>query len=326
LTDAVAAAVAGLVAALAVMVLLRFRDRLPHAAVSPRGLHGAPVPRVGGLAIWSGFMPVALVLPVPATLSPTLWAVPWLLLFAVSLVDDVKSVSVATRLGVHAIAAAWFAAALVHGAAISLPAAALAALACVWSLNLYNFMDGSDGLAVAMSIVGFVAYAAVLAHGDSPSAMPLALAAACIPLLAVNRPPARIFLGDVGAVPLGFLAAALGVGGIAGGVWPVWFPVLVFLPFAADATATLCRRVMARERFWESHRSHYYQRLHRLGAGHAGTLAVWSALMAGTALTAVFCACIAPEWGAPALAAWCAVHAGLFAGIDYHWRRSAPTA
>ncbi len=115
LTDAVAAAVAGLVAALAVMVLLRFRDRLPHAAVSPRGLHGAPVPRVGGLAIWSGFMPVALVLPVPATLSPTLWAVPWLLLFAVSLVDDVKSVSVATRLGVHAIAAAWFAAALVHG-------------------------------------------------------------------------------------------------------------------------------------------------------------------------------------------------------------------
>ncbi len=156
--------------------------------------------------------------------------------------------------------------------------------------------------------------------------MPLALAAACIPVLAVNRPPARIFLGDVGAVPLGFLAAALGIGGIAGGVWPVWFPVLVFLPFAADATATLCRRVMARERFWESHRSHYYQRLHRLGAGHAGTLAVWAALMAGTALTAVFCACIAPEWGAAALAAWCAVHAVLFAGIDYHWRRSAPTA
>ena len=114
MTDAVAAAFAGLVATLAVMVLLRFRDRLPHAAVSPRGLHGAPVPRVGGLAIWSGFMPVALVLPVPATLSPTLWAVPWLLLFAVSLVDDVKSVSVATRLGVHAIAAAWFATALVH--------------------------------------------------------------------------------------------------------------------------------------------------------------------------------------------------------------------
>jgi hypothetical protein len=68
-------------------------------------------------------------------------------------------------------------------------------------------------------------------------------------------------------VPLGFLAAGLGVGGIAGGVWPPVVPVLVFLPFVADATATLARRVMARERFWESHRSHYYQRLHRLGAG-----------------------------------------------------------
>jgi hypothetical protein len=84
--------------------------------------------------------------------------------------------------------------------------------------------------------------------------------------------------------------------------------------------------VLARERFWESHRSHYYQRLHQLGAGHGGTLAVWVALMAGTALTAVVCACVAPEWGPPALAAWCVAHAVLFAAIDYHWRRSAPTA
>jgi UDP-N-acetylmuramyl pentapeptide phosphotransferase/UDP-N-acetylglucosamine-1-phosphate transferase len=144
-------------------------------------------------------------------------------------------------------------------------------------------------------------------------------------VLAVNLPPARIFLGDVGAVPLGFLAAALGIGGIAGGLWPVWFPVLVFLPFVADATATLARRVVARERFWESHRSHYYQRLHQLGAGHGGTLAVWVALMAGTALTAVVCACAAPEWGTAALLAWCVAHAVLFAAIDYHWRRNAPS-
>jgi UDP-N-acetylmuramyl pentapeptide phosphotransferase/UDP-N-acetylglucosamine-1-phosphate transferase len=130
----------------------------------------------------------------------------------------------------------------------------------------------------------------------------------------------------VGAVPLGFLAAAFGIGGIAGGLWPLWFPVLVFLPFVADATATLLRRVVARERFWESHRSHYYQRLHQLGAGHGGTLAVWVALMAGTALTAVVCACVAPEWGAVALLAWCVAHAVLFAAIDYHWRRNAPIA
>jgi UDP-N-acetylmuramyl pentapeptide phosphotransferase/UDP-N-acetylglucosamine-1-phosphate transferase len=321
----IGAAAAALLASAAVLVLFRMRDRLPQAADSPRGLHGAPVPRVGGLAIWAGFMPVAPFLDVPPTLSPALWALPWLLLVAVSLRDDVRSASVATRLCVHVIASIAFAAAIAYHASLSPVVAAVAALACAWSLNLYNFMDGSDGLAASMAIFGFTAYAAVLAWNDAPAALPAALAAAIVPVLAVNRPPARMFLGDVGAVPLGFLAAALGIGGIAGGKWPLWFPVLVFLPFVADATATLARRVLARERFWESHRSHYYQRLHQLGAGHGGTLAVWVALMAGTALTAVVCACVAPEWGPPALAAWCVAHAVLFAAIDYHWRRSAPT-
>jgi len=324
LTPALAAAASALLSWVAVAVLLRLRDRLPQAAVSARGLHGVPVPRVGGLAVWAGFVPVAFAVAAPSTLSPALWALPWLLLFAVSLRDDAKSVSVPMRLGVHAIAAASFAATLAHHASLSVLAAAVVALACAWSLNLYNFMDGSDGLALAMSIVGFAAYAAVLAWNDAAGALPLALAAACLPVLAVNRPPARMFLGDVGAVPLGFLAAAFGIGGVAGSAWPAWFPLLVFLPFVADATATLARRVIARERFWESHRSHYYQRLHQLGAGHGGTLAVWVALMAGTALTAIVCACAAPEWGEAALAAWCVAHAVLFAAIDYHWRRKRP--
>jgi hypothetical protein len=97
----------------------------------------------------------------------------------------------------------------------------------------------------------------------------------------------------------------------------------VFLPFVADATATLARRVLAREPFWRSHRSHYYQKLHQLGAGHAGTLVAYAALMLGCAATAVAVALRAPQWGVAALAAWCAVHAGVFAAIDYHWRRSA---
>jgi UDP-N-acetylmuramyl pentapeptide phosphotransferase/UDP-N-acetylglucosamine-1-phosphate transferase len=321
-----AAAAAALLASIAVLVLLRVRDRLPQAAVSARGLHGVPVPRVGGLAVWAGFAPVALALGVSAGISPVAWAPPWLMLVAVSLRDDVRSVAVPVRLCIHVIAAAWFAVALAYDTQLSVYGAAAVALACVWSLNLYNFMDGSDGLAAAMSIVGFVAYGAVLACHGASGALPLALAAAVVPVLVVNRPPARMFLGDVGAVPLGFLAAAIGAAGIAAGAWPLWFPPLVFLPFVADATATLARRVVARERFWESHRSHYYQRLHQLGAGHRGTLASWVALMAGTALTAVGCACIAPQWGAAALAAWCVVHALVFAAIDYHWRRSAPAA
>jgi UDP-N-acetylmuramyl pentapeptide phosphotransferase/UDP-N-acetylglucosamine-1-phosphate transferase len=322
LTSLLAAAAAALVSSLAVLMLLRWRDRLPHAAVTARGLHGVPVPRVGGLAIWVGFAPVAFWLAEPHALSAAMWGLSWLMLLVVSWRDDVKSVSVRVRLLVHAIAAILFAVMLAFHASLSLFTAALVVLVCMWSLNLYNFMDGSDGLAAAMSIVGFAAYAAALSCSSVPSALPLSLAAASVPVLAVNRPPARMFLGDVGAVPLGFLAAALGIGGIAGNAWPVWFPLLVFLPFVADATATLARRVVARERFWESHRSHYYQHLHQLGAGHGGTLAVWVALMAGTALTAVVCACVAPEWGTVALLAWCVVHAVLFAGIDYHWRRN----
>jgi hypothetical protein len=98
----------------------------------------------------------------------------------------------------------------------------------------------------------------------------------------------------------------------------------VFLPFVADATVTLARRVLGGEPFWLAHKSHYYQRLHRMGAGHRGTLAAWGALMAGTAGTAVACACVAPELGVPALAAWCGVCAALFAAIDYHWRIRRP--
>ncbi|MFO1302416.1 MAG: glycosyl transferase [Burkholderiales bacterium] len=319
-----AAIVAAGLAGLAVWLLLRARARLPHAAVSSRGLHGAPVPRVGGLAIWAGFVPVALWAAPPPLMAPALWGVPWLLLAGVSLRDDVRSVPVGPRLFVHLLAAAAFAFVLARAAPVAWPLAALAGLVCVWSLNLYNFMDGSDGLAASMSIAGFAAYAAVLAWNGLPFAVPLALAAATVPVLAVNRPRARMFLGDVGAVPLGFLAAAWGIGGIAAGAWPAWFPVLVFLPFIADATATLARRVLRRERFWEAHRSHYYQRLHRLGAGHAGTLAAWGALMAGTCVTAVVCATVLPGFGEAALLAWCAVHAAVFAGIDYHWRRNAP--
>jgi UDP-N-acetylmuramyl pentapeptide phosphotransferase/UDP-N-acetylglucosamine-1-phosphate transferase len=191
----------------------------------------------------------------------------------------------------------------------------------VWSTNLYNFMDGSDGLAGATTLIGFAAMAAA---ADADPALRLAcaaIAAACIPFLAVNRPPARMFMGDVGAVPAGFLAAMFGIGGVLRGDWPAWFPALVFLPFLCDATLTLLLRALRGERVWEAHRSHYYQRLHRLGAGHGGTLALYSAATACCALTALVLRARAPQAGAAALVAWIALVAILFATIDYHWRR-----
>ncbi|MBK9117931.1 MAG: hypothetical protein IPM22_20520 [Betaproteobacteria bacterium] len=318
------AAAAAVLATAATAALLRWKSRLPVAVRNERTLHTQPIPRVGGLAIWAGFVPVALAAPATPAMTVTAWGIPFALLVAVSLRDDIRAVAIAPRLAVHAVAAIWFAIATLGASAATVAPLALTALVVAWSVNLYNFMDGSDGLAAAMAVVGFGAYGAVLWHEGLPATVPFAVAAATLPVLAVNAPPARIFLGDVGAVPLGFLAAALGVAGVLDGAWGAWFPPLVFLPFVADASVTLARRVLAGERFWEAHNAHYYQRLHLAGAGHRGTLAVWGALMVATAGTAVACAWLAPALGAPALVAWCAVCAVLFAAIDYHWRKRRP--
>ena len=247
-----------------------------------------------------------------------------------SLRDDMRSVSIAARLGAHAIAAVWFAVLALGGMpftpGLHVVLVVLAALVVAWSLNLYNFMDGSDGLAALMTIVGFAAFAGVGTASAATQLVAVAVVAATLPLLFCNRPPARIFMGDAGAVPLGFLAAAFGIAGVVTNRWGIWFPVLVFLPFIADATLTLLRRAWRRERWWEGHRSHYYQRLHQLGAGHRGTLAIYGVLMAGTSGSAVLCARDAPEWGMPALAAWGLLLLLPFGAIDYHWRRKSPAA
>ena len=150
-------------------------------------------------------------------------------------------------------------------------------------------MDGSDGLAGGMALIGFGAYAvAAQLAGDQPLAvLSLALCAASAAFLLYNFHPARIFMGDVGSVPLGFLAGALGLAGWANDVWPLWFPLLVFAPFMCDATLTLLKRLLRRERVWQAHREHYYQRLVRMGFGHRGTAWIEYAAMLGCALAAL---------------------------------------
>jgi hypothetical protein len=162
-------------------------------------------------------------------------------------------------------------------------------VAVAWITNLYNFMDGSDGLAGGMATIGFGAYgvAAWIGQDAALAALCLALSAAAFAFLVHNHHPARMFLGDVGSIPLGFLAAALGIVGWRNDVWPLWFPVLVFGPFIGDATITLVRRLLRRERVWQAHREHYYQRMVRMGFGHRGT--AWTGytvmlLCAGAAL------------------------------------------
>jgi UDP-N-acetylmuramyl pentapeptide phosphotransferase/UDP-N-acetylglucosamine-1-phosphate transferase len=173
--------------------------------------------------------------------------------------------------------------------ALQLDAGILAALgltlALAWAINAYNFMDGADGLAAGMAIFGFGAYAlaAQLAGAAPLATLCASLAAASLGFLAFNWPPARLFMGDAGAVPLGFLAGALGLQGWSEGAWPAWFPLLAFAPFLGDATLTLARRLWRRERVWRAHRDHYYQRLVQLGFGHRRTALAEYGAMAGCA-------------------------------------------
>ncbi|HUN92585.1 MAG TPA: glycosyl transferase [Burkholderiaceae bacterium] len=264
--------------------------RLAIDAPNHRSLHTRPTPRIGGV----GLTPVALGSTALLGLLPRPIIVAAAVLAVVSWLDDHASLPVATRFGVQvacAVAAAWAAQAMPPGTATPLDTAvaAVAIVALVWMTNLYNFMDGSDGLAGGMALVGFAALAAgAEAAGDAALAgAGAAVAGAAAGFLVFNWPPARIFLGDLGSIPTGFLAGAVGLLGWRRGDWPWWFAILVFSPFIADATLTLVARLARGEKVWQAHREHIYQRMVAHGYGHRGTALRWYALMIATAGTAL---------------------------------------
>jgi len=265
----------------------------PLAQPNSRSLHVKPVPRIGGVAIWAGWLAAWIAVPVSWR-----WAAPLALVVAVSLADDFRALPAALRLSAHALAALAAAALLLDS---GWGALAFEALVIVWMANLYNFMDGADGLAGCMGVIGFGAYAvaATMADPGHTDFAPLcgALAAACAGFLVFNLPPARLFMGDVGAVPLGFLAGLFGLQGVATGMWPWWFPPLVFAPFIIDATTTLLRRIIRRAPLATAHREHFYQQAILADGGHARTVRAYAGWMTGCAVLALGGLRWAPELG-----------------------------
>ena len=241
-----------------------------------RSLHTEATPRVGGIALLAGALAVAFFAATPEVAQILAIAV---VLALVSAMDDARPLPVAVRLFAHALCAAAAAWVVFRASGGSIaPAVVVAAVpAIAWMTNLFNFMDGSDGLAGSMAAVGFGTLGIVAIGGSEPALgiACLALASASIGFLGVNWPPARVFMGDAGAIPLGFLAGALGLLGFARHAWPAWLPVMVFAPFIFDATCTLLRRIARRERIWIAHRQHAYQRLVLTG-WNKGRLAAWS--------------------------------------------------
>ena len=238
-----------------------------------RSSHSVPTPRGGGVAIVVAFMLALPVLKALGLLSASAFIGllgSGLLVAVIGFVDDHGHIAARWRLLGHFAAAAWalfwidgLAPITFVGATIDLGVAgtALALIYLVWMLNLYNFMDGIDGLASAEAICACLG--SCLVYGLTGHIefvwVALTLSAAVGGFLCWNFPPARIFMGDAGS---GFLGLVLGVISLHA-AWAsaelFWSWVILLGVFVVDATWTLARRLLNGEKVYKAHRSHAYQ-------------------------------------------------------------------
>ena len=311
-----------------------FRRRiLDHP--SDRSLHHHPVPRTGGLAVLgAGLVGMVLWSPIiPDTQSSSgsllLGLIP---LVVVSFLDDLYDLSIKWRLLAHVWAAALVLAGYAPNSfdlsvfAFPVPAwisGMVALLFTIWMINLYNFMDGMDGFAGGMAVIGFSTLAWLGRTDESFAGICLTVAAASAGFLVHNFPPAKIFMGDTGSTTLGFLAAACILWGSKSGLFPFWVAILVFSPFIVDATVTLLRRLLRGEKIWEAHRTHYYQRLVLLGWGHRWTVLAEYVLMLACAGSAALAVHLSPAGQVALAVGWILVYGLLMWGVGWLERRRA---
>lgn len=274
------------------LVLLGLRQWRVLDTPNSRSSHKRAVPRGGGL----GFVVVIL----------AAWAVLWwrgsdyitltvlagaALLAAVSFVDDLVPISYRVRLVVQAAAIALaltlfpYAGNIVSDALPWWLDRAIAGFLWLWFVNLFNFMDGIDGIAASEAAVvaaGLIAVAAFAPELQLPATAAMIVAAAALGFLLFNWSPARVFMGDVGSTSLGFLLGWLLLITAAKGALPV--ALILPLAFALDATSTLAIRAWRGARLPEAHRDHAYQRAVDGGWSHTAVVAAF--VLAGIFLTA----------------------------------------
>jgi UDP-N-acetylmuramyl pentapeptide phosphotransferase/UDP-N-acetylglucosamine-1-phosphate transferase len=248
------------------------------ATENHRTMHKGDVPTGAGWPLLTAALVTAILIwPLAQTHLHLVLAIPALAL--ISWIDDIRTVAPAPRLIVH-IAAAAILLLLLPGDALVfqglLPTILdrlATGLALIWFLNLYNFMDGIDGLAGVETITIAFGYAAIAAVENSTGplyGLALATAAATAGFLVWNWAPAKIFLGDVGAVPLGFLLGALMID--AAVHHSLASALILPLYFVSDATLTLAKRVLNGKRPWDAHREHFYQRAVQGMGSHASVV------------------------------------------------------
>ena len=247
-----------------------------------RSSHTVPTPRGGGAAL-------AVALLGGLVFGAALGLIPWrmavafggggIAVAAVGWRDDVAGVRPVIRAAVHCFAALW---ALIWLGGISSIAVGpfriqlgiagqlLVVLGIAWCVNLYNFMDGIDGIAAGEAVIVGAVGALLLAisGGQGPSVVSLLVAAASAGFLMWNWCPARIFMGDAGSGLLGFWFGALAVASERSGGPPILVWAILLGAFGFDATLTLARRVARGEPWYRAHRQHAYQRAVQSGLTH----------------------------------------------------------
>jgi UDP-N-acetylmuramyl pentapeptide phosphotransferase/UDP-N-acetylglucosamine-1-phosphate transferase len=318
-----------------------------------RSLHTKPTPRSGGVAIFAsaliGFGVVAFgfaVVP-PSTgflpkgfASASIWIFGSIVLVTtVSFLDDRVGLPVGLRFAVQAIAAVI----VVWGVGLTLPSIPIPAIKTVvlgglavpvsllfllWMTNLYNFMDGMDGFAGGMTTLGFGFLAYFGWRAGHPFMMLTAtiIAMSALGFLFHNFPPARIFMGDVGSIPLGFTGGTLMLLGLRDGLFDFWVPILIFSPFILDATVTVLRRAWQRQKIWEAHRDHYYQRLVLIGWSHRQAVLAEYGVMALCGGLAVLYHDASEEWRLVILGFWGVLFLSLALAVKGVEQRIQPAA
>jgi UDP-N-acetylmuramyl pentapeptide phosphotransferase/UDP-N-acetylglucosamine-1-phosphate transferase len=245
---------------------------LRHALAKPnaRSSHRVPTPQGAGIAVIAATLLVAgPIATYAATVSLNILiaiSAASLFMATVGFADDVKSIEVLPRLMLQAVAVG----AILVTASSDLrivPACpfwierGLLLLAGLWFVNLVNFMDGLDWMTVAEVVPITGAMIVLGAFGEFPVSAAIVAAALCgamVGFAPFNRPVAKVFLGDVGSLPIGLLLGWC----LLQLAWRQQLTAAVLLPlyYLSDATVTLLCRLARREPFWAAHRSHFYQR------------------------------------------------------------------
>jgi FlaA1/EpsC-like NDP-sugar epimerase/UDP-N-acetylmuramyl pentapeptide phosphotransferase/UDP-N-acetylglucosamine-1-phosphate transferase len=266
---------------LACLAIVRGWIGSPISEQSMRSLHQGRIHRGGGLGIALAIFFVALFY-----LGNVVFLTILVILWIVSSLDDWISVPARWRLLAHLFCCA--AVVMIWLPVDSMVTRVLLVIALTWALNLFNFMDGADGIAALMAATGggCLAWLSLTSPGATSTGVALGqlgliVCGASLGFLVLNAPPAKLFMGDGGSTVLGLALAAISAKGWLENLWGPWVPLALFAPFWADATFTLIRRLLTGHSPAVAHRDNMYQRLALAGLGHRGLFAwmfAWCAL------------------------------------------------